>query len=89
MLYPFLTMEDETEIVHSDMDECGSVRVELEQPVDGGFNSAVCILPGYEWKDVVGFTEEDLARYQKILERGAHLIMRFAKDGGYEHASGF
>lgn len=89
MLYPFMTMEDETEIVHSEMDERGAVRVELEKPIDGGFCSAVCYLPSYEWRDVVGFSDAEIAGYQKLIERGAHLIMRFAKNGGYEYASGF
>ena len=89
MLYPFMTLEDDTEIVHSDMDEQGRVRVELEKPVEGGFHAAVCTLPAYEWSDVDGFTAEEIARYQKFLEKGAHLILRFARDGGYEHASSF
>ena len=89
MLYPFMTLEDETEIVHSEMDGKGCVRVEIEKPVDGGFHAAVCTLPSYAWSDVDGFTSEEIARYQQLLEKGAHLIMRFARDGGYEHASGF
>ena len=89
MLYPFMTLEDETEIVHSDMDDRGCVRVEIEKPVDGGFHAAVCTLPSYAWTDIVGFSEEEIARYQRFLEKGAHLIMRFARDGGFEHASGF
>lgn len=89
MLYPFMTLEDETEIVHSDMDDQGCVRVEIEKPVEGGFHAAVCTLPSYSWTNVDGFTAEEIARYQKFLEKGAHLIMRFARDGGFEHASGF
>lgn len=89
MLYPFMTLEDDTEIVHSDMDDQGRVRVEIEKPVEGGFHAAVCTLPQYEWTDVDGFSDEEISRYQHFLERGAHLIMRFAKDGGFEHASGF
>lgn len=89
MLYPFMTLEDETEIVHSEMDGQGCVRVEIEKPVEGGFCSAVCTLPSYTWSEVEGFSPEEVSRYQKFLEKGAHLIMRFARDGGYEHASGF
>ena len=89
MLYPFMTLEDETESVYSDMDEQGRVRFEIENPVDGGFHSAVCTLPAYEWSEVNGFSTEEIVHYQQFLERGAHLIMRFARDGGYEHAAGF
>ena len=45
MLYPFLTLEDDTEIVHSEMDESGCVEVCIEKPVEGGFHSAKCRLP--------------------------------------------
>ena len=52
MMYPFMTLDDNTEIVHSDMGEDGRVKVYVEKPVDGGFHSAVCMLPGYEWSEV-------------------------------------
>ena len=36
MLYPYMTLADETEIVHSEMDADGRVRVCIERPVQGG-----------------------------------------------------
>ena len=33
MMYPFMTLDDDTEIVHSEMREDGSVRVCCERPV--------------------------------------------------------
>lgn len=36
MMYPFITLDDETEIVHSEMHEDGTVRVYMEKPVEGG-----------------------------------------------------
>ena len=42
MLYPFMTLEDETEIVHSEpltVDGKEKVKVVIEQPVTGGFHS--------------------------------------------------
>lgn len=47
MLYPFMTLPDDTEIVHSESYfENGKerVRVEIEKPIEGGFQSATCIL---------------------------------------------
>ena len=35
------------------------------------------------------FTQEDIARYQRIIENSANLIIEFAKDGGFQNASGF
>ena len=46
MMYPFMTLNDETEIVHSDMQKNGTVKVYIEKP-DGqyGFKHATCWLP--------------------------------------------
>ena len=90
MMYPFLTLEDETEIVHSEALDDGRVKVYIEKPdAEDCFHSAVCYLPGYEWREVSGFSDEEIARYQEILESTAHLILRFAREGGFENASGF
>ena len=90
MMYPFLTLDDGTEIVHSDMDASGHVRVYLEKPdAEDCFHSATCVLPGYEWRDVSGFSETELRRYGEVVASTAHLILEFAADGGFEHASGF
>ena len=89
MLYPFLQLEDETEIVHSEILPDGRVKVYTEKPVQGGFHSAVCYLPAYEWSEIEGFSTADIARYQEVIESTAHLIFRFASDGGFENAAGF
>ena len=90
MMYPFLTLNDETEIVHSQLLEDGRVKVYIEKPDEKDcFHSAACILPAYRWENVNGFTQEELARYQEILESVAHLILEFSAQGGFEHASGF
>ncbi|MGN0361232.1 MAG: hypothetical protein ACI4ET_00130 [Bilifractor sp.] len=92
MLYPFMTLEDNTEIVHSESyieNNKEHVRVEIEKPVEGGFHSAECILPEYEWRNVQGFTQDDIMRYQKIIESVAHIIIRLAREGGFDRASGF
>lgn len=47
MLYPFMTLNDRTEIGHSESYISGGVekvRVEIEKPIEGGFASAQCIL---------------------------------------------
>lgn len=46
MMYPFMTLNDDTEITHSEMKEDRSVRVYIETPVaEDGFHSAECWLP--------------------------------------------
>lgn len=85
-MYPFLQLDDQTEIVHSEMLDDNRVKVYLEKPIEGGFHSAVCFLPHYQWQDVVGFTDDDIGRYQEILESVAHLIIQFSQVGGVQNA---
>ena len=90
MMYPFMSLNDGTEIVHSDMDAAGRVSVYIEKPdaVDC-FHHVTCVFPDYDWRDVFGFSEEELARYDEIISSTANLILEFAANGGFEYASGF
>lgn len=90
MMYPLMTLDDNTEIVHSEMLPEQRVKVYIEKPDEKDcFHHATCFIPGYQWEDVYGFNEEDIQRYQEIIESMAHLILRFAQEGGFENASGF
>ena len=92
MMYPFLTLNDGTEITHSEFlpEDGGHVRVYVEKPdAKDCFHNAYCILPEYRWEKVNGFTAEELARYQEIIASTAHLILRFSKEGGFDHAANF
>lgn len=90
MMYPFLTLDDSTEIVHSEMRPDQTVKVYLEKPdaVDG-FHHAECILPGYQWRDIFGFTDSDMAKYDEVIRSTAHLILQFSQEGGFDSAAGF
>ena len=90
MMYPFMTLDDGTEIVHSEMKDNGKVKVYVEKPDEKDcFHHAVCWIPGYQWEDVCGFKENDLARYEEVLRSTAHLILQFSQEGGFEHAANF
>lgn len=90
MLYPFMTLNDETEIVHSEMKPDGMVKVYIEKPDEkDGFHNVSCYLPQYDWCDNFGFTDDEIARYKEIVESTAHLILEFAETGGFQNASGF
>ena len=80
MMYPFLQLDDGTEIVHSNTLPNGEVKVYIEKPdaVDG-FHNAACFLPGYRWEDVSGFSPEEVQRLQEVLESTAHLIIEFSQ----------
>ena len=89
MMYPFLTLDDNTEIVHSEQLEDGRVKVYVEKPDEkDGFHHMTCYLPGYQLEDVFGFCDSEIQRYIDIIKSTAHLILEFAKDGGFEHAAG-
>lgn len=88
MMYPFLTLDDNTEIVHSEMRPDGTVKVYLERPdAELGFRHAACYLPSYAWEDVEGFTQAELDRYQEVIQSTAHLILEFSQEGGFDHAA--
>ena len=43
MMYPYLTLNDDTEITHSEMKENGQVKVYIETPDEkDGFHNVVC-----------------------------------------------
>ena len=42
-----------------------------------------------EWKNINGFTDNEIKKYQEIIESTAHLILDFAQKGGFENTSGF
>ena len=87
MLYPFMTLNDETEITHSEMKEDGSVAVFIETPVSGGFHSAVCWLPQYKWEKIDGYSEAEMTYFKTLVRNNAHLILEFSQDGGILNAS--
>lgn len=64
-----MTLDDGTEIVHSEVKEDGRVKVYLERPNErDGFHHASCWLPGYVWEDIFGFSSEDIELFQKMLK---------------------
>lgn len=90
MMYPFLTLDDETEIVHSNILPDGRVRVYVEKPDEKDcFHHMTCYLPRYELTDIFGFSQNEIDKYMEIIRSTAHLILEFAGKGGVDNASGF
>ena len=88
MMYPYLTLNDDTEITHSEMKEDGSVKVYIETPdAKDGFHNAVCWLPDYKWEMVNGYSDEELDFYRKLIINNAHAILEFSQDGGVLYAA--
>ncbi len=83
-----MTLDDKTEIVHSDKQADGGVRVYIEKPdAKDGFHHATCYLPEYRWDDVYGFSADEMKNYQEFVESTAHLILEFAEEGGVMYAA--
>lgn len=85
MMYPYITLADETEITHSHIiEENGMQRVEVhfERPTEQGFDSARCVLPTYQWKFKEGFSEDEIRFFEEFLRHNAHLLYRYAAQGG-------
>ena len=89
MLYPFMTLNDGTEIVYSSPIQNGNqeqVKVQIETPVENGFKSATCILPGYLWTNN-GYSEMEMASLKELVKSTAHLLIRFSHEGGIRFMS--
>lgn len=72
MMYPFLTLDDGTEIVHSELKDGGRVKVYIEKPdAKYCFHHATCWLPDYTWEDIYGFNNEEVKQYSQIIKSNA------------------
>lgn len=86
MMYGFTTLNDGTEINHSEakiIDGKEVVKVYIERPVTNGFNSAECYLPAYDWENIVGFSKYEIEQLQDFIKSVAHIIIELAREGGF------
>lgn len=89
MMYPFLTLDDETEITHSDLLANNKVKVYVEKPDEKDcFHYMTCYLPDYSVENVFGFSSKEQAKYMEIIRSTAHLILEFSKTGGFDYTAG-
>ncbi|MCR5330083.1 MAG: hypothetical protein K6E62_02715 [Lachnospiraceae bacterium] len=88
MMYPYMTLNDDTEITHSEMQPDGRVKVYIETPDEkDGFHNAVCWLPEYKWENVSGYSDEEMEFFRKLIRNNAHAIIDFSQDGGVLYAA--
>lgn len=88
MMYPFMTLDDDTEITHSEEKEDGSVKVYIETPDEkDGFHNATCWLPAYRWENIFGYSDEKIKELKELIKTNAHLIIEFSREGGFKHAA--
>lgn len=89
MMYPYMTLADETEIVHShiiEKDGQKHIIVNFERPTENGFDSARCELPDYRWLECDGYSEKEIAMFEELLRNNAHLLYKYAESGGVQIA---
>ena len=89
MLYPYITLADGTEILHTHLfeeDGLDKVEVHFERPFEDGFVTARCVLPTYEWIIRENVSDEEMAFFQQLVEHNAALIYRYARSGGLQFA---
>ena len=81
MMYPFMTLNDDTEITHSEMKPDGKVKVYIETPDDfGGFHSAT-------WENIDGYSDAEMSYFRQLIRNNAHLIIEFSQEGGVLNAA--
>ena len=88
-MYPYMTLADDTEIVHSQIiekDGMKKVIVNSERPTESGFDSARCELPDYKWTEKVGYSNEEIKMFEELLRNNAHLLYKYAQNGGIQIA---
>ncbi len=89
MVYPFMTLNDNTEIVHSEYGINGRVKVYMETPDAAlGFKHATCYLPNYEWEDIRGYSEIEIRYLDEFIHSVSHIIMQLSKEGGFDQEEG-
>ena len=84
-----MTLADGTEIVHSHLITEGADRkviVHMERPCEGGFDTFRVELPTYRCLIREGFSDEECEFFQHFLQSNAHLLFRYAQNGGVKIA---
>lgn len=88
MMYPFMTLNDGTEITYSSPITTAhedQVKVCIETPTHQGFKNAECVIPGYHWVNN-GYSDTEMAEFKRLIKSVAHLLIRFSHEGGIESA---
>jgi hypothetical protein len=84
-MYPYMILADETEVTHSHMIESEGqkkVEVHFERPTEAGFDVARCCLPFYKWVTIEGFSNSEIEMFERYLHCNAHLLYKYAENGG-------
>jgi hypothetical protein len=85
MMYPYIELADETLITHSHLKEENGVKivdVHFERPSDNCFDSVRFRLPTYEIIMRDGYSDDEVAVFERMCRDGAHVYYKYAELGG-------
>ena len=91
MMHEFVTYADGTLVVSSDIrkKENGEeyIIISFERPMEYGFDTVVFELPSYDIIEREGyFSDEEIALFKTVVERGAAYFFDIARGGEVESA---
>ena len=91
MTYTLCKYADETEVVFSDIRKKDNgdeyIIVSFERPTEKGFDTVVFELPSYNIINKDGdYSDKEIEEFKEIVERGAHLFFKYAREGGLKFA---
>ena len=78
-MWKYAEFPDGTCIAYSDLQDDGTIRIAVERPRDGGFDTARGLIPAYRWANVAGFTDNELADLKEFLRDNAPLIFELSE----------
>lgn len=76
MIYPLLTLYDDTEFTYTDLQSDGTIIVYVETPdaIDG-FHSLECILPSFQLRNVQGYSKQKQEKMLEIIKNNVDKII--------------
>lgn len=87
MLMPYCTIGNDVEVTHTPLDATGHTLVHIEVPDEVYcFKVMECLIPSYKVSGVVGMTDAEINYYVDFCKHNAHLLLKYAKEGGIANA---
>ena len=86
MFYPYCTINDSVEVVHTPLHD-GKTMVHFEEPDEIlGFKTLDCLIPSYQISNIYGFSQEEINFLVQFCKSNAHLLIEYASKGGIANA---
>lgn len=87
MFYPYCTIGNDIEVVHTPLDESGYTLVHIEIPDEEYcFKTMDCLISSYKVSNVVGMSDEEVEEFVDFCQIHAHLLLKYASTGGIANA---